>query len=154
MQSAWAQLEAPLCYVQGAPNLSVHPTANPGGAGGAGREVASGDRASKRRRRSSSSTSPKSEATPQDPPAVSRQPLWRVNVALIRQELRHKACVDLVAAKRGESAGTLVATVLSYQRRHSDGERDDENASAAAASQPPPLHLDALYSMLPDEIEW
>ena len=76
--------------------------------------------------------------------------LWQVGVAMIRQELRHKACVSLVAAKRGPHAGIVVETMLQYTR--ASDETDIDYANKASHSQALPLEV--LYTLLPDTIEW
>jgi hypothetical protein len=73
--------------------------------------------------------------------------LWKVNVAIIRQELRHEACVALVLAKRGASAGALLQTMLQHTRA-------EEHKLIGVAAQSPAVTLEVLYTLLPDSINW
>jgi hypothetical protein len=68
--------------------------------------------------------------------------LWRLDVQLVRRELRHQACITLVQNKRGEECAELVRIMLRHGRHH-------ELGSTAANS--PAIPLEQLYDMLPKD---
>ena len=68
--------------------------------------------------------------------------LWRVDVQLVRRELRHQACITLVRHKRGDASAELVQIMLQHGRH-------EESDSAAELSRAIPI--EQIYDHLPKD---
>ena len=111
-------------------------------------------------KRKAASTSPKKSAKRRKPEAagdsaaaaaeeeedlaedLTAAPLWRLDVELVRREMRHQSCITLVQHKKGDAYAELVKIMLNHNKY-------DEIGSTAEMSVV--LPLEKLYDMLPKD---